>query len=157
SPDPMTTLGRSVSWSGLRPASYRSSLAARCAHARREPNLGWRQHRNPLSQQGYLIAAKGILCVNDLAGDGYAWAADGLEWGGLSALACRPASGAYRPTPPDARVGRSYPFSDHDSQSGLLNFSRKISTRSAPLCEWTSRAFWGTRRKSPGRSIRTRR
>jgi hypothetical protein len=44
--------------------------------------LSWRQHRNPSSQQGYLIAAKGIrLMVHDLAGDGYAWAAEGLEWG----------------------------------------------------------------------------
>src|SRR5215472_9098009 len=59
-PDPMTTPGRSASWSGLRPASYRSSRAARCAPARREPNLSWCQRRNPSSQRRYLIAAKAI-------------------------------------------------------------------------------------------------
>src|SRR5215472_11378529 len=59
-PDPMTTPGRSASWSGLRPASYRSSRAARCAPARREPNLSWCQRRNPSSQRRYLIALKAI-------------------------------------------------------------------------------------------------
>ena len=39
SPGPMTTPGRLASWSGLLPASYRSSPAARCTPARREPSL----------------------------------------------------------------------------------------------------------------------
>src|SRR5215472_11757104 len=55
-----STPGRSASWSGLRPASYRSSRAARCAPARREPNLSWCQRRNPSSQRRYLIALKAI-------------------------------------------------------------------------------------------------
>src|ERR1700757_4330525 len=50
SPGPMTTLGRLASWSGLLPASYRSSLAARCAPARREANLSWCRLRNPPSR-----------------------------------------------------------------------------------------------------------
>src|SRR5205085_12614063 len=47
SPGPMTTLGRLASWSGLLPASYRSSLAARCVPARQEANLSWCRLRNP--------------------------------------------------------------------------------------------------------------
>src|SRR6516162_7007756 len=46
SPGPMTTLGRLASWSGLLPASYRSSLAAPCTPARRRPNLSWCRRRN---------------------------------------------------------------------------------------------------------------
>src|SRR3954452_13359916 len=47
---PMTMPGKLESWSGLLPASYRSSLAARCAPTRREPNLSWCRLRNPPSR-----------------------------------------------------------------------------------------------------------
>src|SRR5262249_51746465 len=108
---------------GLRPASYRSSLAARCAPARREPNLSWCQRRNLSSQRRYLIAAKAISIL---------WSATAMPgppkvwyWcGGLSAL--DPLLALIR------RRGRNpgwseLPLFDHYSQSVLLNFSRKIS------------------------------
>src|SRR5215472_8226945 len=72
-PDPMTTPGRTASWSGLRPASYRSSLAARCAprEARAEPQLV--STLESLKSATLSNRAEGHL--HPMVGDGHAWTA----------------------------------------------------------------------------------